>query len=263
MHTHTATLSVSQMLSIILQISYVTLIWLPMRLPIYTLQRRKHAAIEYDNKLLLERLATIVQSKTIDNQIQQSTASHASFKIEMLKTKKRLEIQRITAENQRMLRRIQEVPPAYNHVEWEEHTRVNDRNIRSMALYPEYYDQIDNALGKSSSSYKGSPARGFTSPGRGPRGERGESRAGGGGGDFAVLPRQNQSPSTDNTPNHSAGGYGRADGSVNHGNSGSHGNSGNYGNNGGSGGGNHGQLLDMGISSGKEKGNDRFHLPAI
>lgn len=59
----------------------------------------------------------------------------------MAKTKKRLEMTKITDENQRMLRRIQEVPPAYNHVEWEEHAKANERHKRSMTLYPEYYDK--------------------------------------------------------------------------------------------------------------------------
>jgi hypothetical protein len=141
------------------------------------LQRRKHAAIEYDNKLLLERLATIVQSKTIDNQIQHSTAVHASFKIEMLKTKKRLEMQRITTENQRMLRRIQEVPPAYNHVEWEEHAKTCERNIRSMALYPEFYDKLDKEHGSRSG------------PGSHPGTMKGYAA---GVGDFTVIPKNNQ-----------------------------------------------------------------------
>lgn len=57
----------------------------------------------------------------------------------MAKSKKRLEMVKITTENQRMLRRIQEVPPAYNHVEWEEHARENERHKRSMTIYPEYY----------------------------------------------------------------------------------------------------------------------------
>ena len=120
-------------------------------------QRRKHAAIEYDNKLLLERLATIVQTKSVDNQIQQSTAIHATFKVEMLRHKKRLEIQRITTENQRILRRLQEVPPAYNHVEWDEHARINEKNKRSMALYPEYYVKSEKNISKSAASVSPPP----------------------------------------------------------------------------------------------------------
>merc|ERR1719223_1025085 len=86
-------------------------------------KRRNFASIEFDNKLLLERLAKIVQKKTIDNEIHESVATHATFKAKLGLTKKRLEMQRITEENQRLLRRIQEVPPAYNHLDWEEDYR--------------------------------------------------------------------------------------------------------------------------------------------
>jgi len=35
-------------------------------------------------------------------------------------------MQKITEENQRILKRIQEVPPAYNHLEWEEEAKRRD-----------------------------------------------------------------------------------------------------------------------------------------
>ena len=105
-------------------------------------QRRKLAAIETDNKILLERLTTIVQSK-IDDKTHPLTAVHASFKIDMLRTKKRIETQKITSENQRLLQRIRNVPPAYHHADWEAHARISERHKRSMSLYPEYYKKGD------------------------------------------------------------------------------------------------------------------------
>ena len=48
-------------------------------------------------------------------------------------------MQKITEENQRLLRRIQEVPPAYNHLDWEEDYKRKEVIKRSMSLYPEYY----------------------------------------------------------------------------------------------------------------------------
>ena len=59
---------------------------------------------------MLERLAKVVQHKTIDNEIHKSVAMHATFKKKLGLTKKRLEMQKITEENQRLLKRIQEVP---------------------------------------------------------------------------------------------------------------------------------------------------------
>lgn len=92
---------------------------------------------------MLERLAKVVQHKTIDNEIHKSVEMHAKFKKKLGLTKKRVEMQRLTEENQRMLRRIQEVPPAYNHLEWEEDAKRKEHIKRCMALYPEYYEKLD------------------------------------------------------------------------------------------------------------------------
>lgn len=90
---------------------------------------------------MLERLAKVIQHKTIDNEIHQSVEMHAKFKKKLGLTIKRTQMQKLTTENQRMLRRIQEVPPAYNHREWEEDARRNEHIKRLMALYPEYYER--------------------------------------------------------------------------------------------------------------------------
>jgi hypothetical protein len=92
---------------------------------------------------MLERLAKVVQNKTIDNEIHKSVEMHSRFKKKLAVTKKRTEMQKLTDENQRMLRRIQEVPPAYNHLEWEEDHRRKEHIKRCMALYPEYYEKND------------------------------------------------------------------------------------------------------------------------
>ena len=151
-------------------------------------QLREFANIEFDNKLLLERLAKVVQQKTIDNEIHKSVQMHAIFKRKLGLTKKRLEMQKLTEENQRLLRRIQEVPPAYNHLDWEEEANRRDVIKKCMALYPEYYEREDaekeakrlgqtgtpggSSLVKKSSS-SGSP------PGKSPGGHG--KKAGGGG----------------------------------------------------------------------------------
>lgn len=92
---------------------------------------------------MLERLAKVVQTKSIDNEIHQSVEMHAKFKKKIGMTRKRIEMQKITVENQRILKRIQEVPPAYNHLEWEEEAKKHDEIKRCMALYPEYYEKLD------------------------------------------------------------------------------------------------------------------------
>lgn len=105
------------------------------------LQRRKYAAIEFDNKLLLERLAKIVQKKTVDNEVHESVRLHSKLKKKIAGTQKRLVMQKITEENHRLLRRIQEVPPAYNHLIWEEEAREREAIMKQMCLYPEFYEK--------------------------------------------------------------------------------------------------------------------------
>ena len=97
--------------------------------------------IEMDNRLMLERLAKVVQNKSIDNEIHKSVAMHAAFKKKLGLTKKRLHMQKITEENQRLLKRIQEVPPAYNHLEWEEEAKRRDEVMKNMTSYPEMLEK--------------------------------------------------------------------------------------------------------------------------
>ena len=106
-------------------------------------KRRHQAVVEFENKLMLERLAKIVQHKSIDNEIHHSIAMHQKFKKKLGLTKKRLTMQKLTEENQNLLKRIQEVPPAYDHFQWEEEAQRHDHIKRCMALYPEYYDKLE------------------------------------------------------------------------------------------------------------------------
>ena len=137
-------------------------------------KQRFQNVVEMDNRLMLERLAKVwqpwftsffylfsivrdlvpiglrmsiytwcvqvVQNKSIDNEIHKSVAMHAQFKKKLGLTKKRLEMQKLTEENQRLLKRIQEVPPAYNHLKWEEDARVNKEIMKNMTLYPEFLE---------------------------------------------------------------------------------------------------------------------------
>lgn len=109
---------------------------------------------------MLERLAKVVQKTSIDNEIHKSVEMHARFKKQLLLTKKRIAMQKLTDDNHRILKRIQEVPPVYNHLEWEEDARRKDRIKRAMALYPEFYEkEEEEKLAKASKS----PERGKTS----------------------------------------------------------------------------------------------------
>lgn len=92
---------------------------------------------------MLERLAKVIQHKTIDNEIHHSVEFHQQFKKKLTLQQKRAKMQKLTVENQEMLKRIQEVSPAYNHMEWEEDAKRKEHIKRCMALYPEYYERLD------------------------------------------------------------------------------------------------------------------------
>ena len=153
-----------------------------------------------------------------------------------------------------MLKRIQEVPPAYNHVEWEEHARASEKNKRSMALYPEYYDKFDKDNSKNLT-----PTRGYTTGGSG------------GNGDFTVVP---------NRSNNNTAEYGFNSGNYPHSNQNNNQRNQNNGQNQGSSSGpssaqnqnqGHGSLLEMSSGSptsrggggGGGGGSDKIHLPPI
>ena len=82
-----------------------------------------------------------MQKKTLDNQVHESVDMQKTFKAKLSITRKKLEAQRITHENRRILQRIQEVPPVYNHVEWEVAAKEREHTIKNMLLYPEVYEK--------------------------------------------------------------------------------------------------------------------------
>ena len=104
------------------------------------MKRRAYALIEQDNKLLLDRLSKIVQTKTIDNEMSTDTKKHHELKRRLTLLKKREQMQKITEDNQRLLKRIQVTPSAYNHLEWEESAKKQLAYMRTMSLFPELYD---------------------------------------------------------------------------------------------------------------------------
>lgn len=104
-------------------------------------KRRKFAAIEEDNRLLLERLANIVQRKTLDNVFHEYISMQKVFKAKIRMARKTMETKQITSENQRLLHRIQETPPVYDHNEWDKSARDRVANIKNMLIYPEHYQK--------------------------------------------------------------------------------------------------------------------------
>ncbi len=71
-----------------------------------------------------------MQHKTIDNDPPHSKAIGRQ-------QARRLELQRVTQENQRLLKRIQETEPCYNHLEWEEEARKREVIMANMSEFSE------------------------------------------------------------------------------------------------------------------------------
>jgi hypothetical protein len=113
---------------------------------ICSFQRRRYASIEYDNRILLARIATIIQSKPSGNETCDTSELYSTSKREITKSRKRVELQKISDENHKMLKRIQEAPSAYKVAEWDEHARINELHKRSISAYPEYYDKLDRDI---------------------------------------------------------------------------------------------------------------------
>lgn len=87
--------------------------------------------IERENKLLLEKMSYIMSQKALDNK------SEAASKVKSLnKTFRKKELQRITEENQKILRRIQERQPYYNHAQWEEERKLQEQYVKNICEYP-------------------------------------------------------------------------------------------------------------------------------
>lgn len=93
------------------------------------MQHRHYAALEYENRLMLERLALVMQKKTIDNDEPTKKANNRS-------RAQREELRRINRENKLILRRILEASPQYDHKKWDEEARQREKYIANICEFP-------------------------------------------------------------------------------------------------------------------------------
>lgn len=96
-------------------------------------RRRAHAAIERDNRELLTRLGKAMQLKNIDNE------SKVTKGVSLQAVKRRIELERITDDNLRLLDRLQKTIPAYDHHAWEKEAESRDKILLNMTEFPELY----------------------------------------------------------------------------------------------------------------------------
>lgn len=79
----------------------------------------------------LAPLRIVIQHKGgIDNKNESTKYSHS-----LGKEQRKRELQRITKENQKILRRIQDARPTYNHCEWEEDAKKNEDILANISEF--------------------------------------------------------------------------------------------------------------------------------
>ena len=96
-------------------------------------RRQFRNKIEKGNRLLLDRLGKALERKNIDNE-------RKAIKFNSLEQgKKKLELKRVTMENQLLLNRIQFAQPMYNHHQWERDAEHREFYLKNMTEFPELY----------------------------------------------------------------------------------------------------------------------------
>jgi len=89
--------------------------------------------VDKGNRLLLDRLGKALERKNIDNE-------REAIKFNSLEQgKKKLELKRVTMENQLLLNRIQFAQPMYNHNQWERDAAHREFYLKNMTEFPELY----------------------------------------------------------------------------------------------------------------------------
>lgn len=89
--------------------------------------------IEFDNRLLLDRLGEAMSKKNIDNDLK--TKPFTSY----IELQRKRELKKITSENQKLLQRIQTTVPSYHVDEWERDAEKRVEYLRNMTEFPDYF----------------------------------------------------------------------------------------------------------------------------
>mmetsp|Transcript_11971 Transcript_11971/g.21212 ORF Transcript_11971/g.21212 Transcript_11971/m.21212 type:complete len:174 (+) Transcript_11971:117-638(+) len=91
------------------------------------LMEERFAEIERDNRLLLEKMSYIMRHNSLDNVNTSTQYGHS-----LNKEQRKRELQRITKDNQAILRRIQHSEPTYDHLSWLEEARRNEQYMKNI-----------------------------------------------------------------------------------------------------------------------------------
>jgi hypothetical protein len=95
------------------------------------LEEERCSRIERDNRTLVTRMHTIMQRSGIDDSKPMTKPPSQGT------VRRRMEMARITKENYALLKRIQERPPTYNHLEWEHDWERNVAMSQRLSRLPQ------------------------------------------------------------------------------------------------------------------------------
>ncbi|CAH1786337.1 unnamed protein product [Owenia fusiformis] len=107
-----------------------TYMHLHLKLKKLQMEEERLATVERDNRILLEKMSFIMRTRgRVDNK---NDYEHKSLN----KTARQRELLRVTHENQAILKRISSKEPHYNHMQWEDEWKVNQKYMMYIANYP-------------------------------------------------------------------------------------------------------------------------------
>ncbi|KAL7535647.1 hypothetical protein ACHAWF_005225 [Thalassiosira exigua] len=120
------------------------------------LMEDRFAQIETENRLLLEKMSHIMRVSHVQNFGSYSaltvsdafvlfpckfkggidcTNDSVRYSHSLSKERRKRELQRITKENQKILRRIQDARPTYNHMRWEEEAKKSNDILQNISEF--------------------------------------------------------------------------------------------------------------------------------
>lgn len=95
------------------------------------LLEERYIEIDRENKVLLQKMAAAMKKPNpykMDGKVNRPTSLN--------RTGRKAELLRITADNQRMLKAIQQAQPVYNHKKWEDNYRKSEVLLRNVCEFP-------------------------------------------------------------------------------------------------------------------------------
>lgn len=123
------------------------------------MMEERFATIEKENRILLEKMSSIMQKSWLDNDGESLPKPRS-----LLKTQRKFELQRITRENDFILKRIQQREPTYSIDEWNRDRKVNERYVKNIVEYADGAGMGKNRSKSRRQRGKGSKSTGSLPP---------------------------------------------------------------------------------------------------